>query len=256
MITSMTRTAEHPTGLRIEFYPEPHHYLLNGEKMSSVTSLVQKHFPQFDAEAVARAKAERDGLHADTLIALWNRKRDQAAAFGTKVHKMAETILQENDDHAADGLPENDRERAYLDAVKAAIARVRPVYEFVETEKIVFSPEARAAGTVDVLLRSKVTGEWVVGDWKTNREIKFQGYRQEMGFGPCAGLPNCNFIHYSLQTAAYGELLTGESYLTEGAGVRAVLFHLKETGGRVTCEFIKTRDLRAQARSILRPEVR
>jgi ATP-dependent exoDNAse (exonuclease V) beta subunit len=247
----MTRTAEHPSGLHVEFHPEPHHYLLEGEVLDSVTTRIHKWFPQFDAEAVARKKAEREGLCANTLKALWENKRDQAAKFGTKVHLMAERMIQTGNDRAADDLPENERERRYLEAMKAAIERVRFFYEFVETEKIIFSPTARVAGTIDVLLRNKSTGEWVVGDWKTNREIKFQAFREEKGFGPCSRLANCNFNHYSLQTAAYGELLTSNAYIADDADVRGVLFHLKEVGGGVVCDFIKTKDLRSEAKLIL-----
>lgn len=250
-MTSQTRTADHPNGHRIEFHPEPHHYILDGEKLDSVTTRIHRWFPKFDADAVARRKAEREGLHVETLLQLWERKRNQAASFGTKIHLMAERIIQEGHDHAADDLPENDRERRYLDAIKAVMERVRPSYDFVETEKIVFSPALRVAGTIDILLRSKRTGEWVVGDWKTNREIKYQGYREEMGLGPCVRLPNCNFAHYSLQTSAYGELLNREAYLPADAPVRGVLFHLKEVEGRVVCDFLKTRDLRAEARLVL-----
>jgi ATP-dependent exoDNAse (exonuclease V) beta subunit len=249
--SSPMRTADHPSGLKIEFHPEPHHYHLDGEKLDSVTSRIHKWFPQFDAGGVARKKAQREGLEAEALLAQWERKRDDAATFGSKIHLMAETIISENDDRAADGLPENERERMYLAAVKMAIARVRPAYDFVATEKIVFSPGARVAGTIDILMRSRHSGEWVVGDWKTNREIKFQGFRGEMGHGVCRELANCNFIHYSLQTAAYAELLTSESYLPSEDGVRGVLFHLKETRAGVTCDFIKTRDLRVEARAIL-----
>lgn len=250
-MASQTRIADHPQGHRIEFHPEPHHYILAGEKLESVTSRIHRWFPQFDAEAVARRKAEREGLHVETLLQLWERKRNQAASFGTKIHLMAERIIQAGDDRAADGLPENDRERRYLDAIKAAMDRVRPAYDFVETEKIVFSPELKVAGTIDILLRSKRTGEWVVADWKTNKEIRFKAFREEMGLGPCGQLPNCNFAHYSLQTSAYGELLARETYLPSETPLRGVLFHLREIEGRVICDFLKTKDLRQEARVIL-----
>lgn len=217
----------------------------------SVTTRIHRWFPQFDAAEVARKKAEREGLHADTLIALWERKRVQAASFGTKIHAMAELILTAGEDAAADHLPENDRERRYLDAIKGALARVRPAYDIIATEKIVFSPELRVAGTIDLLMRSKRADEWIVGDWKTNREIKFKSFGEEMGLGPCGHLPNCNFAHYSLQTSAYGELLGREAYLPSGARVRGVLFHLKENDGRVICDFIKTRDSLTEARALL-----
>lgn len=246
------RTASHPKGLRIEFYPEPHHYIQGGERLTSVTTLIQKWFPQFDAEVVAKKKAAREGGSYEALLAEWSLKREEAANFGTKVHLMAEKILQEKDERAANHLAETEREKAYLAAIKEALVRVSRGYEFVESEKIIFSAVRKVAGTIDLLLRSKSTGEFVVGDWKTNRELKYAGFRQEMGLGPCRLLENCNFNHYSLQASAYGELLTSESYVPPAQGVRGVLLHLTETGGgRVVCDYVKTKNLTAETRMIL-----
>ncbi|MGZ3723751.1 MAG: PD-(D/E)XK nuclease family protein [Bdellovibrionales bacterium] len=245
------RTASHPTGLQITFHPEPQDYLCNGEKLTSVTTLIHKWFPQFDAEAVAKKKAEREGGSYEALLVEWARKRDDASGFGTKVHLMVDTILQEKDDRAADQLAESAREKAYLTAIKEALVRIGRGYEFVESEKIIFSPGTKVAGTLDLLLRSKSTGEYVIGDWKTNREIKYTGYRQEMGSGPCERLANCNFNHYSLQASAYGALLTSEGYIPRVESVRGVLLHLTEKNGTVVCDYVKTKNLTAESRLIL-----
>lgn len=247
------RTADHPQGHWIEFHPGPHQYLLEGEPLVSVTTLVNRWFPKFDSEAVAKKKADREGTSYLALLAEWEKRRDEAASFGTKTHLMADRILQESDPDAADELAETDREKAYLAAVKAALLRIAPAYDVIESEKIVFSPERRVAGTIDLLLRSKTTGEFVIADWKTNKEIKYQGFGQEMGLGHCAHLPHCNFSHYSLQLAAYGQLLQSEGYLAPDVGVRGVLLHLNEKpGGQVTCEYIKTKDLSREANEILK----
>jgi ATP-dependent exoDNAse (exonuclease V) beta subunit len=246
------RIAIHPKGKQVQFFPEPHHYLLDGEKINSVTTLIKQWFPQFDAEAVAKKKALREGRSYEALLAEWSRKRDEAANFGTKVHLMAEKIIQETDVRAADHLAETDREKVYLATVKEALERIGRGYDFVEAEKIVFSPAAKVAGTVDLLLRSKSTGEFVVGDWKTNREIKYSGFRNEMGLGPCRLLENCNFNHYSLQASAYGALLTQEGYVPLAKTVRGVLLHLIDKGGgRVVCEYVKTKNFATETRIIL-----
>lgn len=246
------RTATHPQGQEIEFHPEPHDYLLDGEKLTSVTTVIHRFFPRFDAEAVARKKAAREGGSFEALLEQWARKRDEAALFGTKAHFMADAILQTGDPQAADEWAESPREQAYLRAIQEALVRIEKAYEVVESEKIVFSPQLRIAGTVDLLLRSRASGEYVVADWKTNRELKFQSYGQEMGLGICSHLANCNFIHYSLQISAYSELLASEGYLTENQSVRGVLLHLAEKpGGLVVCDYVKTKDLRPEARAIL-----
>lgn len=245
------RTANHPSGSRIEFHPGPHHYLVDGQQLTSVTTLVKQWFPQFDAEKVAKKKAEREGGSYEALMAEWAKKRDEASSFGSKVHAMVDKILQEKDDRAADDLAEGAREKSYLAAIKESLVRIEKGYDFVESEKIIFSPNRKVAGTLDLLLRSKTTGEYVIADWKTNREIKYSGFREEMGKGPCERLANCNFIHYSLQASAYGVLLTGENYIPEVPSVRGVLLHLNEKNGKVEVNYIKTKNLTAESRSIL-----
>lgn len=247
------RTGSHPTGLQVEFHPEPHHYLFNGEILNSVTNVIRKWFPQFDAEAVAKKKVEREGnrTSVEALLSEWTRKRDAAAAFGSKVHLMVDSILQAKDERAADHLAETEREKAYLAAVKEALVRIGRGYDFIESEKIIFSPQHKVAGTLDLLLRSKSTGEYVIADWKTNREIKYSAFRQEMGSGPCHRLANCNFNHYSLQASAYGVLLTNEGYIPPVESVRGVLLHLTEKGHSVVCNYIKTENLTAESKLIL-----
>jgi ATP-dependent exoDNAse (exonuclease V) beta subunit len=245
------KSARHPSGLELLFHPLEHEYVLNGEKLTSVTRKIHAWFPQFDAEGTARRKAGREGGDYRALMMEWEQKRVESAKFGTKIHLMAETILLARDDRAADSLPENPREQAYLAAVKEALLRIERGYDFIECEKIVFSPLGKVAGTIDLLLRSKTTGEYVVADWKTNREIKYSGFRDEMGIGPCSSLANCNFIHYSLQASAYGTILTTEGYIEAAQPVRGVLLHLAEKRGRVVCDYIKAKDLSFESRIVL-----
>jgi hypothetical protein len=99
-----------------------------------------------------------------------------------------------------------------------------------------------------LLLRSKSTGEYVIADWKTNREIKRSAFRDETGSGPFERLEDCNYNHYSLQASAYGALLTTEGYIPQVDSVRGVLLHLIERNGRVVCDYVKTKDLSAESR--------
>lgn len=247
----LVRRAKHPTGSEIEFHSEPHEYLLNGQSLPSVTRLIHLWFPVFDADSVAKKKAEREGKSYEALLQEWERKRDEAAVFGSKIHMLAEKLVLENDDRAADDLPQNAREKEYLEAVKEALRRIRLGYDVVEAEKIVFSPRLKVAGTIDLLLRSRATGEYVIADWKTNREIKYSSFRNEKGFGPCRQIENCNFNHYSLQVSAYAELLIGEQYLTQNLNVRGVLLHLSERAGKVECSYIKTKPFVIEVQSLM-----
>lgn len=245
------RQATHPAGHFIQFNPDQHEYLHAGEPLVSVTTLIKQWFKPFDAEAVAKKKANREGGSFEALMAEWERKRDEAATFGTKIHSMADLILQEKRNEAADHLASDERDRAYLAAVKEALRRIALGYDVIESEKIVFSPEFKVAGTIDLLLRSRATGEIVVADWKTNRELKFEGYASAKGIGLCSHLSDCNFTHYSLQISAYSKLLVREGYLPPGTKVRGILLHLAEKqGSPAICDYVKTKDLGAEIEEI------
>lgn len=251
-IQTEPRQAIHPQGKLLEFHPGPHCYVLDGQELTSVTRMIHRWFPEFDAETIARKKAQREGVTHESLLTEWARKRDEAAAFGTKAHLMAEKIVVEKNPGAADDLAQTAREKSYLSAIKEALGRIALGYDVVETEMIVFSPGRKVAGTVDLLLRNRSNGEYVVADWKTNKEMKYKGFGQETGSGPCAKLVHCNFNHYSLQISAYGQLLSSESYLPLGASVRGVLLHLRESSsGKVVCDYVKSKDLKFEATACL-----
>lgn len=246
------RRALHPAGHEIHFDPEPHAYLFGDETLTSVTTLIKKYFPQFDAPAVAARKAAREGVTVEELLAKWDRRRDEASTFGSKVHQMAELIIQAGVDlGAADHLAVTEREKTYLTTLKAALTRIGKFYDFVDCEKIIFSPGRKIAGTIDLLLRNKSTGAYVIADWKTNREIRQAAYRDEVGHDICRTLPNCNFIHYSLQLCAYRELLVSEGYVADPCEVGSILIHLKTTPGGVGCEFLRPRELHREARDLI-----
>ena len=246
------KRALHPGGREIHFDPDPHHYLLDGERLPSVTTLIKGSFPEFDAVAAAERKAAREGVEAAEVLKMWEKRRDEASRFGSKIHSMAELMILKQDHAAADHLAESEREKTYLVALRAALIRIGKFYDFVECEKIVFSPELKIAGTIDLLLRNKQTGAFVVADWKTNREIKQSAYREEVGHGVCGTLPNCNFIHYSLQLGAYRHILANEKYVDPGVELGAILIHLRTGPNGVGCEFVRPRELVTEAGQLIR----
>jgi len=245
------KRALHPSGREIHFDPDPHHYLLDGERLPSVTTLIKASFPEFDARAAAERKAAREGAAVEEILKGWEQRRDDASFFGSKIHSMAELMILKQDHAAADHLAHSEREKNYLTALRAALIRIGKFYDFVECEKIVFSPELKIAGTIDLLLRNKQTGAYVVADWKTNREIKQNAYREEVGHGVCESLPNCNFIHYSLQLGAYRHILSRENYVDPGVELSSILIHLRTGGNGVVCEFVRPRDLLPEAQRLI-----
>lgn len=81
--------------------------------------------------------------------------------------------------------------------------------EIFRTElSLAFCPEDNIAGallcgTIDAVFCNKKTGKFALVDWKRSI-IKEAAFREsDVGFGPCAGLPNCNLSKYQMQLNTY-----------------------------------------------------
>jgi len=149
----------------LKFSPRYHSYRFSNEDMANVSSFTNKLTPPFNPEManiVARSKGGK-GLpsNPEYYTQRWAFKRDEAANRGSRVHLYAEQypIL----DNAEDALEEG----------------VCNFYDYMEAEgyEVVCMElrmtDGKLAGTCDLLLRHKVTGKYVIADWKTNaKDIK------------------------------------------------------------------------------------
>lgn len=228
--------AEHPhlpTVLR--FDQAEHRYFACGTgedgctdacELLSVTTFVKRHFPQFDARAVATRAAARDGSSPESLLALWEEKRAAAAELGTRVHEVAEDAFHERPPRH---IPRHERERALFAAAWQAVADLRAAgWTILAAETPVYSERLGLAGTIDLSARDP-DGRLHVLDWKTNETLdSAPKFGNEHGAGPCAELPHCNLYHYALQLDLYAIILRTESYTDEWA--RPKILHVTPAG--------------------------
>jgi len=252
----MNKEGLHPSGAKIIFNSDRHEYKYGGDKLISVSTLVHSYFPKFNAEMIAQRKAKKDGVTPESLLNAWEKNRVESAAFGTLVHLMAETIINQQDIDAADSLVKTARDQDFLDAVKKTIVKMSANYEFVATEKIVFSPHFKVAGTIDLLLRNKKTGNYVVADWKTAKEIRTNAFGGETGYGPCSSVPNANFYHYSLQQAIYRKILMCEGYVLPTESVSCFLISIRDSDSGVIYEQLSTEPFEDLSNTLLSFEAR
>ena len=139
------------------------------------------------------------------------------AEYGTRVHNEIEEWFKEKiepkDQKALNGRDwlEKYRSRSRMD---------------VHSEVIIYSTELSIAGTVDILAKDNVTGEYGIIDWKTSKKIETSSYAQKMGtHSSTRHVMDCNFYHYSLQLSLYRYILE-EFY---GLKIRNQLIaHLKD----------------------------
>lgn len=188
----------------IHFDEKTHTYTdNNGQEYMSTTRFIHKFFPEFDKEAMAIKCAQGKnkkykGRDPNDIIAEWDKAGAEAIEKGNFVHKAAEIYLTKG--------------KRYVSKYKRLCSNVYKFiknweYELIESEKILHSPEYLISGTADLLLRGE--RGIVLGDWKTNKEIKKYGFKN--AYPPISHLYDCNFVHYCLQLNIYRWLFESET---------------------------------------------
>jgi hypothetical protein len=122
--------------------------------------------------------------------------------------------------------PTDERDAGAFKAVAEFIDKdLVKKYKVVAMEKIIFAPDLKLAGMVDLLVKDKTGQLWFM-DWKSNKAIKYDnGYQK--GIGSLSHLDDCNFAHYSLQLNLYRRLLQREGYYRNAEASPMQLLHIK-----------------------------
>jgi ATP-dependent exoDNAse (exonuclease V) beta subunit len=233
-------------GTTVTFRDEGHTYRDDrGTPYVSVTTLLHRYAQPFDAPATAaRMEAQGKGRAAD-LLASWDANRDEACDYGTRCHETAEAILQ--------GLPlphepRDEKERtAFASIWEFCQDTILPAFDVIACELLVFHPDWYVAGTIDLPLREKETGTVWLADWKTNRQIRREGFKGSTMLWPVSHLPDCELSRYSLQLSTYEWILRAAKWTEPETAFRRAIFHVTADG----VEVIETDDLAKESAAIL-----
>ena len=199
----------------LTFDPVPHKYYYAGREVRNVSSIVE-HFAPFDSMAMAKRCSvkpahEHFGKSPEEIVALWEKKRDDAADAGTAVHSFGEACCDFLTGNEAAMDPEF-RERITPDGLVAiepkeeAIARWWAEtdwtrYAVVAKETRVFNPELRYAGTFDLLLYDLVQAGFLMKDYKSNEDL-YKWYK-DMMLPPLNMLKRNDIGKYTIQQTCY-----------------------------------------------------
>ena len=203
----------------INFNPAKHYYYSNFGDYVSVTTLIHKYTQYFDADAISKKVADKQGVSQDEIRALWDIKRDYACVKGTELHLYIETFLLYGRKIQTYTHIDYEIEQFHMFWDKN-----KDKYEVVHTELIVGTDDLKIAGMLDCLVRHKATGKYFIFDWKTNSEIKTENKWQKLK-SPLDKFDDCNMIHYNLQTSIYKTILEMEIPEIEVRG--SCLIHFK-----------------------------
>lgn len=211
------------TGKKVVYNDKWHTYTLDGgKKLTSSTKFVKQFFPPFDSDKWSAIIAKRDGKTQAQVLKEWADKAKTSTDFGTGVHEYVEALLKKE-------VPvrnNNPRVKAVRNNVRATVESLIQEWEPIGIEKIVFND--KVSGTLDVLFKHKwEENRYLLGDWKTNKEITKDNKYNQYGLSPIQHIPDTNFYHYALQLSLYQFLLVSEGFIEKEAIIDRKLFHIK-----------------------------
>lgn len=199
--------------MAILFKPDNHQYISTDESdiaWISVTSLLG-HFKQaFDAvhqasKSSRNKKSKWYGMSPDDIQKVWKAESTRAIKLGSWYHDQQEKAICN-----VSSIIEDGRELSVVvpqyDNYGNKIAPDQKVTDGIYPEHLVYLKSAGVCGQSDLV--KVIDGAVHICDYKTNKEIKKEGYTnwegitQKMHF-PVSHLDDCNLNLYNLQLSVY-----------------------------------------------------
>jgi len=231
----------HERDNNIEFYSQGHRYEIRTDprkRYTSVTTLVHKQFPKFDADAIIgkimRSKGwvpghKYWGLTAEEIKALWNSNGAAAAGSGTNLHEQIELFMNDSRFNFVythkELFQEYNIAKQYLEETPLATASAtatatasewdffiqfiadHPHLKPYRTEWLIYHEDIKVAGSIDMVYENP-DGTLEIYDWKRCKDIIKVNDWNETATNPLLKhIPATNFWQYSLQLNLYKRIL-------------------------------------------------
>lgn len=219
----------------LEFYEDGHVYILNGNKLNSVSGIGNRFIREpFDEEYQSKRYAEKNGETPEYWLKQWHRKSFKATTLGTKTHEFGESLGYLRVGHPELIVPriraQYNEELNYLapihakeEAVVSFMDNLPPSMHLVLNEARVYSgknPDAsknlkeQICGTFDMLYYFDGNGDeskagFVVLDYKTNEhlESEFNRLYHKFLLPPFDDMIEEDLSLYSIQLSLYALML-------------------------------------------------
>ena len=175
----------------------------------SVTSLLSNFKQPFDAETiaskVARSKKSKwYGMTPTEIKEAWKAEAKRATDLGTWYHNQREADICEITNMERHGVTVPVFKPIEVDGIKHSPEQ--KIKDGVYPEHMVYLKSAGICGQSDLV--EVINGEVHITDYKTNKEIKIEGFTNWEGVtqkmsAPVAHLDDCHLNHYALQLSMY-----------------------------------------------------
>jgi len=218
---------KHPRDERIEFFEEPHLYIIDKNKdidYTSVTTFIHAFFPKFNPDEIIEKnynlwkKNPSSKYYGKTIFeikTMWKEEGQKASKQGTILHKKIEDYYNRKD---VSFDPHIERERQVFKFISD-----HPHLEMYRTEWEVFDEELLLAGSIDMVFRDKTDDSLVIFDWKNSKAIK-ESNPFQTGLYPLQNTQHCNHTHYAIQLNLYKYILE-KNYGIKIKDLTIVQFH-------------------------------
>lgn len=197
----------------LRFTPHDHSYTsINPEdttKWISVTSFIGNFKQPFDADKIAEKtskskKSKWYGMTPEEIKQAWTNEALRATTLGTWYHNCRESDICSLETMERHGSTVPIFKPIEIEGTK--FSPNQKLTDGVYPEHMVYLKSAGLCGQSDLV--EVINGEVHITDYKTNKEIKTEGFTNWEGIttkmnSPVAHLDDCNVNHYALQLSLY-----------------------------------------------------
>lgn len=210
----------------VKFFKKNHQYEIDGVPASmSVSQLISRYDKPFEREKMADRVAKRDSVLIEDVLKQWDWNKEYSCYKGSEFHSIVENFfnrkfLQIDRKSFLLFLKEHnieDQEKytmSYYDEMTVFIKNFKNFYDWwkedhilIKSEFVVGDSETKICGTIDNLSYNTKTKKLAIFDYKTNKEIKREGFRGETLLPPLNHIQKCEYEKYNLQLQFYKFIL-------------------------------------------------
>lgn len=247
----------------IKFFDKNHHYEIDGETaLMSVSQLISKYEKPFEKKKMAERIAKREGVLTEDIIQRWDWNKEYSCYKGSEFHSIVENFFQRkiipiNRKSFVYFLNENgihDEKfiESYYEEMAIFIRNFRNFYDWwkqdhilVRSEFVIGDKKTKICGTIDNLSFNVKTNSFAIFDYKTNKEIKRQGFQEETLLEPLDDIQKCELGKYSLQLSLYKQIFE------RNTSFKVDKCYIVWVAGKNDYELIESLDFTKQANNIL-----
>lgn len=182
----------------LSFKEKEHKYSVKGRPIEkSVSKLIENFYEEFDVDAIAPYSAIKAGVTTEEIKAQWAAINLESRERGHRVHAFGE-VYQYNRRLK----PSCPQEKAIVKFWSDIPEHIIPV----EAELRMYHFKEFYAGTADFILYDTKANEYIIGDYKTNKDL-YKNFQGKTMLAPFEYLLDMPLSHYQIQLSYYQILL-------------------------------------------------